>query len=480
MSKQVRLLRRISVFLCAAALSLFPALAAEPDNSFLDVPMDAWYAQSVYYVQAQGLMAGTGAGTFSPNLPMTRGMLLTVLYRVAGSPILDEASLGTPFSDVPQDTWYADGIYWARSEGIASGYSEEEFGPNDSVTREQLVTMLWRYSGSPQSQSDSAFSDEAAISVWADTAVSWASSNGLVSGTLGNLFEPAGLATRAQAAVILTNYDQQVPQEQPEPEPEPEPVPQPEPEPVPDPDPEPTPEPEPPDDSISTLLPNTYDSSAFVVENGFLTYQGDVPSYVGIDVSAHQNLIDWDRVAAAGVDFVMIRAGYRGYTQGIIHQDDYFEYNINEALRAGLDVGIYFFSQATSVEEAREEALQTLEWIADYDITYPVVFDWERIDQSDSRTQNTTGDVITACAQGFCSIIADAGYTPMTYGSPSKVGKDLQLSQLSDYPFWLAHYTIDWRPTSFQYHYDMWQYSSSGSVDGIEGRVDLNLCLRDW
>ena len=68
----------------------------------------------------------------------------------------------------------------------------------------------------------------------------------------------------------------------------------------------------------------------------------------------------------------------------------------------------------------------------------------------------------------------------MTYGSPSKVGKDLLLSQLADYPFWLAHYTTDWKPTSFQYRYDMWQYSSNGSVDGIEGRVDLNLCLRDW
>lgn len=476
MRKQVRLLRCLSTFLCAAALSLVPTLAAEPGSSFQDVSLDAWYAPSVSYVQAQGLMAGTGAGTFSPDLPMTRGMLLTVLYRVAGSPALNEAGVGSLFSDVPRDTWYADGIYWARSAGIASGYSEEEFGPDDAVTREQLVTMLWRYSGSPQAEADSTFSDEEAISLWADTAVSWASANGLVNGTPGNLFEPAGLATRAQAAVVLTNYDQQAAQEQPESAPEPEPTPEPEPEPAP----QPVPEPDPPADTVSPLLPNTYDSSAFAIENGFLTYQGDVPCYVGIDVSAHQNLIDWEKVAAAGVDFVMIRAGYRGYTQGIIHQDDYFTYNINEALRVGLDVGIYFFSQATTLEEAREEALQTLEWIEDYNVTYPVVFDWERIKQSDSRTQDTTGDMITACAQEFCSIIADAGYTPMTYGSPSKVGKDLQLDQLADYPFWLAHYTIDWRPTSFQYHYDMWQYSSSGSVDGIDGRVDLDICLRDW
>ena len=464
MRKHIRPLRRLFPLLCAAVLSLIPALAAEPSLTFRDVSLDAWYASSVYYVQARGLMAGTGTDTFSPDLPMTRGMLLTVLYRVAGSPALDEAGLGTPFSDVPRNTWYADGIYWARSEGIASGYSEEQFGPDDAVTREQLVTMLWRCFGSPRAEADSAFSDEEAISSWADAAVSWANAQGLVSGTLGNLFEPAGLATRAQAAVVLTNYDQQAAQEQPEPEPDPQPV----------------PEPESPSDNLPPLLPNTYDPSAFAVENGFLTYRGDTPCYVGIDVSAHQKLIDWEKVASAGVGFVMIRAGYRGYTQGIIHPDDYFTYNINEALRAGLDVGIYLFSQATTPEEAREEALQTLAWIEDYDISYPVVFDWERIDQSDSRTQDTTGDVITACAREFCRIIADAGYTPMTYGSPSKMGRDLQLDQLSDYPFWLAHYTTDWRPTSFQYHYDMWQYSSSGSVDGIEGRVDLNLCLRDW
>lgn len=462
MIKKSCFLRSILPFLCAAALFLTPVHAAETDVSFHDVPQDAWYASFVYYVQAQGLMSGTGAGTFSPNLPMTRGMLLTVLYRVAGSPLVDESGVGTLFSDVPLDAWYAPGIYWARSEGIASGYSEETFGPDDPITREQLVTMLWRYSGSPSAQIDSAFADEDAISLWADTAVSWASAEGLVSGTSGNRFEPIGLATRAQAAVILTNYDQQNPQEQP------------------DPDPELDPTPEVPEETLPPLLPNSYDSSAFVVENGFLTYQGGTPSYVGIDVSAHQKLIDWEKVAASGVDFVMIRAGYRGYTQGLIYQDDYFTYNINEALRVGLDVGIYFFSQATSVEEAREEALQTLEWIEDYDVTYPVVFDWERVSQSNSRTKDTTGDMITACAREFCGIIADAGYTPMTYGSPSKVGKDLQLDQLSDFPFWLAHYTIDWCPTSFQYHYDMWQYSSSGMVDGIDVRVDLNICLRDW
>ena len=99
---------------------------------------------------------------------------------------------------------------------------------------------------------------------------------------------------------------------------------------------------------------------------------------------------------------------------------------------------------------------------------------------SSSRTKDTTGETITACAQVFCDIIQDAGYTAMVYCNTSDAGTDFYLSQLQDYPFWLAHYTPDWTPTTFPYHYDMWQYSSSGSVDGIPGRVDLNLCLTDW
>ena len=132
------------------------------------------------------------------------------------------------------------------------------------------------------------------------------------------------------------------------------------------------------------------------------------------------------------------------------------------------------------MEEAREEALQTLAWIEDYPITYPVVFDWERISSASSRTSDTPDAMVTACAMAFCETIESAGYTAMIYGNPSMVGSELDLSQLSEYAFWLAHYTSGWQPTSFAYHYDMWQYTSYGSVDGISTRVDLNLCLTDW
>ena len=197
-------------------------------------------------------------------------------------------------------------------------------------------------------------------------------------------------------------------------------------------------------------------------------------------MSSHQNTIDWQQVADAGVEFVMIRVGYRGYTAGSIFRDLYFQRNIEGALDAGLDVGIYFFSQAVNVQEAQEEAYQVLSMIDGYDITYPVAFDWERIDTSSSRTRGVSAETVTACARAYCEIIEDAGYTTVVYGSPSKLGVDIDLDVLEDYPLWLANYTTDWAPTSWPYHYDMWQYTSSGSVPGIEGRVDLNICLTDW
>ena len=181
------------------------------------------------------------------------------------------------------------------------------------------------------------------------------------------------------------------------------------------------------------------------------------------------------------MDFAMVRAGYRGYTSGGIVKDAWFDANMRGALANGLQVGVYFFSQALTPREAEEEARQLLEWIRDYPVTYPVVFDWEEQDKEGSRTQGTDGNTVTACALAFCKVIEDAGYLPMTYGSPRKVySGGIQLEYLQDYPFWLAHYTKDTAPTSFRYNYQMWQYSSTGQVDGIEGNVDLNICLTSW
>ena len=224
----MRNLRRMAAFLTALILCLglsVTAFAAESDTGFSDVDAGDWYAEAAAYCRDNGLMSGTGGSTFSPDTPMTRGMLVTVLYRLAGSPSLENENLGYPFADVSGDSWYADGVYWARLNGVVSGYSDSVFGPNDPLTREQLAAILWRYADSPAVEGGASFTDESDIASWAASAVDWAQESGYISGMGGNRFDPDGTATRAQVAVILMRYDQ-AQTEEPSPEPAPEPTPE--------------------------------------------------------------------------------------------------------------------------------------------------------------------------------------------------------------------------------------------------------------
>lgn len=192
----------------------------------------------------------------------------------------------------------------------------------------------------------------------------------------------------------------------------------------------------------------------------------------GIDVSYYQGKIDWNRVKEAGIHFAIVRLGYRGYGQeGKMVEDKNAVKNIEGALKAGLDVGVYFFSQAISVEEALEEADFVLERIKKYDLTMPVVYDWEYISQ-EARTAKMDRRTLTDCYKAFCGRIAEAGYTPMPYFNTYQSRDLMILSELEDYPFWLALYSSR---MTFPYRIEMWQYTDSGSVPGIEGNVDLNL-----
>ena len=434
--------RIVALVLCLALLGT----AAYAD--FADVQPGSWYAEAVNWAEDSGVMDGVADGVFDPDGHMTRAMLVTILYRLSGSPEMPESNWGYPYADVQSDSWYAEAVYWARLNGVADGVSDTQFAPDANITREQFVTMLWRYDGSVQAGTASGFADAASISSWAQEAVTWAAGAGIVSGREGNVFDPAGSATRAECAAMLMRYDAVN-----DPEPEPEYTP-----------------------NLDIIPVNSYDPDEFYINSdGYLAYGRD--SLVGIDVSYHQGKIDWEAVADDGIDFAIIRVGYRGYSEGVVYEDEYFEDNIEGALRNGIDVGVYFFSQAVTVDEALEEADAVLNWIDGYDISFPVVFDWERIKYSSSRTAETSAVTVTDCAEAFCSAIADAGYTPMTYGSPNSVNADLYIDRLLDYPFWLAHYTSDWAITEYPYYYDMWQYTSDGSVDGIEGRVDLNVCI---
>ena len=194
---------------------------------------------------------------------------------------------------------------------------------------------------------------------------------------------------------------------------------------------------------------------------------------VGVDVSSHQQEIDWELVAANGVEFAMIRVGYRGYTEGEIQPDEYFVQNIEGARAAGLDVGVYFFSQALDEQEAIDEANYVLEQIKDYPLSYPVIFDWEDI-EADARTDGMDSVQLTKNAIAFCDTIKQAGYRAGVYFNQRFGYEEFDLESLQDYVFWLAEYNDT---PSFSFHFQIWQYCNDGRVDGIKTDVDLNLAF---
>ena len=223
------------------------------------------------------------------------------------------------------------------------------------------------------------------------------------------------------------------------------------------------------------------DAANFLRDENNRVYYADptVRTFAGIDVSVFQGDIDWNKVKADGIDFVMIRAGFRGYGEsGKLNEDARFRENCQNALAAGLNVGVYFFSQAITQAEAAEEAYFVLDIIKEYNITYPVAYDWETIEyDSTARTRDMTTQQITACANAFCEVIENAGYETVIYFNRELGYFNYDLSKINNYHFWLAEY---FSTPSFYYDYKIWQYTDKGSVDGIKGAVDLNISLVDY
>ena len=194
----------------------------------------------------------------------------------------------------------------------------------------------------------------------------------------------------------------------------------------------------------------------------------------GIDVSEHQHEIDWAQVAASGVDYAYVRLGYRGYTEGGLFEDPYFRANVEGALANGLQVSVYFFSQAISVQEAIEEAEYVLARIRDYNITLPVVYDWEKINgETAARTDNLDFSILNDCAVAFCDTVKNAGYEPAIYFNRHLGYYGYDLSRMTDYDFWFALPESSF--PNFYYAVDMWQYSFTGLVPGIATDCDLNI-----
>ena len=439
---------------CTAAVVLIAAMgiqsasaAASPyqlsvpsgyQNAFTDVQTSDWYYEYVAVLNSQGMIDGYDDGRFGPNDPLTSGAALVMVLKAAGSG--DLAPTGSHWA-----SGYAD---YAVSHGYLT---QEEIGDLDEPIQRVLVAeMAARALGVEPSEASSPFADVDNGYVTALYEL------GIVTGSTTEngetVFLPDQSITRAEISVIVWQvdrvhtYGKQILFQGAY------------------------------YDILEDVPVNSYDPEGFSLDsNGYMTYTEDgVYVTLGVDVSVHQGIVDWQQVADAGIDFAMIRIGYRGYGMaGNMQGDSHFVDNIEGALAAGLDVGVYYFSQAVTVEEARQEAAYVIEKLEPYNITYPVVFDWERQNYEGSRTQTIPEtDLLCSIANAFCQDIEAAGYDAMIYFYQNLAYNNLDLSQLTDYPFWLAQYT-DY--PSFYYDFDMWQYTSSGRVPGISGNVDMNL-----
>ena len=210
-------------------------------------------------------------------------------------------------------------------------------------------------------------------------------------------------------------------------------------------------------------------------ENNYL-YCTRQDSFPGIDVSAFQGKINWKQVKASGIRFAMIRLGYRGYGQaGNMVEDEYARYNLKEAQKAGLEIGAYFFSQATSIDEVDDEIFFFMQILGDTKLTMPIVLDWEYISDT-ARTAHVDARTLTDLQKHFCKTMVDFGYQPMVYFNWSLSDRRLYLNGLEDYPFWLALYQDR---MTYPFRVEMWQYTCTGRVPGINGDVDINVFMPD-
>ncbi|MBR1659867.1 MAG: S-layer homology domain-containing protein [Oscillospiraceae bacterium] len=422
--------------------------AAGSPPRFSDVDAESWYAPYVLALSRRGVIRGYDDGSFRPRGTVSWGEALKLVLLTAGFPE-QRAGAGAH--------WAAGYLDFAR----AKEYLPKDAAPDlaEPITRIALaevcasaLEMDGKASEAEEAEVESPFADTSERSVLA----LWEA--GIVEGSTAadgrQVFDGSDFLTRAEISAILVRMQDYV-------------------------------------DTHFVFVSGSraaidfslrfreYDPESFRAESGRIVCDDETLSRrLGVDVSYYQGEIDWEAVAADGVDFAIIRCGYRGYgSAGTLNEDSRFRENIEGALRAGLDVGVYFFSQAVTVEEAVEEAEYTLELIRDYDVRFPVVFDWEKLSSAGSRSRSPDWETVSDCAVAFCEAVAAAGYTPMAYYNKYMSYIELNMRKIQQYDGWLAMYQ---NAMDYIYDFQMWQFTSDGAVDGIDGRVDLNLCLADY
>jgi GH25 family lysozyme M1 (1,4-beta-N-acetylmuramidase) len=230
------------------------------------------------------------------------------------------------------------------------------------------------------------------------------------------------------------------------------------------------------DDDIAR---SKYDYSNLKSKSPLMTYtvEDQVVSKCGVVINANLGEVDFAKLKKAGVDFVMIKIGARGYSSGNIVMDANYEDNLAAAKKAGLDIGVYFSSQAVSKSEAREEADTVLDAIEKYSIKYPVAFMMQNVTDDMARIEALETSERTQIAKAFMDRIANSGYTPVLYGDLEWLLTYLDMSSLSDYDVWYAQ---DSSKPDYPYQFTMWQYSSNSTVSGIDSKASMILSFKDY
>lgn len=227
------------------------------------------------------------------------------------------------------------------------------------------------------------------------------------------------------------------------------------------------------------LVTNPYNNANLVNVNNIMKYYDNHvnTSFVGVDLSKNDDYVDFNKLKNAGVDYVMLRVGSRGYSTGDIIADDNFADNYKRAREAGLDVGVYFFSQAITKDEAVEEANFVIETISGNEIKYPVVYYIEEVNSADVRTKDLNQMLRTNIAIAFMDSVRNAGYVPMLYGNKEYLLKKCSFGSLTGYDIWLGE---NGDIPDFPYEFNMWRYTNLGKIDGVAGVAHLNICFTDY
>ena len=417
-------------------------------NPYSDVKKSDWFYTYVREMSAKGVVSGYPDGTFDASGTLKTGEALKLILRAAGYG--EQTSV---------DRHWASGyLVLARQLGCYS--DDEAVGLDEPITRIQVARITARAMGLAESEGLSPFADAD------DGSLRALYQAGIVEGSIDGgrrLYYPESSITRAEICAIVSRVSGYGGEEE-----------------------------DPGKTGFITYRDKhypvlnavpvcPYDESLFVLDKTTMVMYYHDPAYntaLGIDVSSHQGEIDWKQVAKSGVEFVMIRLGFRGYgKEGTLNVDKYFAQNLKGAREAGLKVGVYFFSQAVNIAEAEEEAAFVLQQLAGAKLDYPVVYDWEPVSDKSARTNGLDAETLTDCAIAFCDAVSYAGYTPMIYYNTPVAYTRYDLSRLTSYDVWYAQYAD--KPSMY-YDYRIWQYSDSGTIPGIKTRVDMNIAFRPY